>query len=150
MPDPPRYAQVIVDVASANTDRVFTYRMPPGMALPPGTRVTVPFGRQTLEGVVLHLTDEPGIEESRIRDIIGALEDYPAVLPALVELAKEISAQSLCPLALSLRQAWRKDPAPAWPHWAFLFWAILLLPSVAPSAANLGVFSLRPTSCLPT
>ena len=73
MPDPPRYAQVIVDVASANTDRVFTYRMPPGMALPPGTRVTVPFGRQTLEGVVLHLTDEPGIEESRIRDIIGAL-----------------------------------------------------------------------------
>jgi len=103
MPERPRYAQVIVDVASANTDRVFTYRVPAGMALPPGTRVTVPFGRQTLEGVVLHLTDTPGIEESRVRDVIGTLEDYPAILPPLVELAKEISARSLCPLALSLR-----------------------------------------------
>ena len=34
-------------------------------------------------------------------------------------------------LALSVRQAWRKDPAPAWPYWAFLGWALFLFPSVA-------------------
>ena len=38
------YAQVMVDIAHANVDRLFTYAVPPGMAVEPGQRVLAPFG----------------------------------------------------------------------------------------------------------
>ena len=103
MPDNKPYAQVIVDIASANTDRVFTYSVPQGMALAPGTRVLVPFGRQTIEGLVISLSETCDLPEEKVKSILEPLEDYPAVLPPLVELAREISADAHTPLALALR-----------------------------------------------
>ena len=103
MPEKPGFAQIIVDIASNNTDRVFTYRVPEGMCLWEGTRVLVPFGRQTIEGIVLGFSDTPDLPEDKIKSIIEPLEDYPAILPQLVGLAKEISEQAHCPLALALR-----------------------------------------------
>ncbi len=103
MTQAPRYAQVIVDIAHSNVDRVFTYRMPENMALAPGTRVRVPFGRGTQEGYVLAFTDETDLAEERIRPIEAPLEDYPAILPPLVDLARELSVSAHCPLAETLR-----------------------------------------------
>ncbi|MBR5561227.1 MAG: primosomal protein N' [Clostridia bacterium] len=98
------FCQVIVDIAHEDVDRVFTYRIPKGMELQPGMRVHVPFGRQQrLEGVVVGITEECDLPESRVRDVTDTLEDYPAVLPALLELAKEIKATSFCTLAQALR-----------------------------------------------
>ncbi len=99
----PRYAQVIVDIAHADVDRVFTYAIPTGMALPIGARVEVPFGRQVKEGYVLGHADEADLPESKIRQIIRPLEDYPAILPPLVALAQELSQSAHCPLAETLR-----------------------------------------------
>ena len=45
------FAQVIVDIVHENVARTFTYRVPEGMALSPGWRVSVPFGPRTIEGV---------------------------------------------------------------------------------------------------
>ena len=39
----------------------------------------------------------------RVKDICDTLEDYPAVLPPLLELAKEIQRTSFCTLAVALR-----------------------------------------------
>ena len=103
MPETGRYAQVIVDIAVSDTDRVFTYRVPEGMPLQPGARVEVPFGHRQLEGYVIALTEGTDLEEDRVKPITAPLEDYPALLPPLVELAREISIQRHCPLALSLR-----------------------------------------------
>ncbi len=103
MPEGGSYAQVIVDIASSSTDRVFTYRIPQGMSLSPGTRVLVPFGRQTLEGCVIGLLESTELARERVREIIEPLEEYPAVLPPLVALAREISEGTHCPLALALR-----------------------------------------------
>lgn len=103
MPDSPGFALIIVDIASNSTDRVFTYRVPEGMRLREGTRVLVPFGRQTIEGLVLGFADHSDLPEDKIKSVIEPLDDYPAILPPLVELAKEISAQAHCPLALALR-----------------------------------------------
>jgi len=103
MADHGPYAQVIVDIASASTDRVFTYRVPAGIQITEGTRVLVPFGKQTLEGCVIGFLDSTDLQEDRLRDIIEPLEDYPAILPELVALAKEISREAHCPLALALR-----------------------------------------------
>ena len=36
------YAQVIVDIASESVDRVFTYRVPEGMRIVRGMRVSAP------------------------------------------------------------------------------------------------------------
>ena len=103
MPAEGAYAQVIVDIAVSDTDRVYTYRVPEGMTLYPGSRVEVPFGHRQLEGYVLALTDEAGLSEDKIKPVTAALEDYPALLPELMALAEEISSQRHCPLAMSLR-----------------------------------------------
>ena len=97
------FAQVLVDIASASTDRVFTYSIPDGMALVPGTRVSVPFGPKSIEGVVLGLSGTSDLEPGKIKAIHEPLEDYPAILPPLIELAREISQQNHCPLAMALR-----------------------------------------------
>ena len=52
------YAEIIVDIASEQVDRVFTYRVPEGMALLPGMRVRVPFGPREKEGFVIRLDKE--------------------------------------------------------------------------------------------
>ena len=98
------FCQVIVDIAHEDVDRVFTYRISKGMELCPGIRVHVPFGRQKqIEGVVVGITEECDLPESRVRDVTDTLEDYPAILPSLLELAKEIKATSFCTLAQALR-----------------------------------------------
>ena len=51
------YCQVIVDIAHENVAKPFTYAVPAGMDLAPGTRVAVPFGPREKEGVVLALTE---------------------------------------------------------------------------------------------
>ena len=39
------YAQVFIDIAHAEVDRLFTYRIPDGLSISPGMHVLVPFGR---------------------------------------------------------------------------------------------------------
>ncbi len=97
------YCEVIVDIANAQVDRRFTYGVPQGMALSPGVRVLVPFGPRSIEGIVLELKNEAGIEEHRVRPVIKPLDDYPAILPDLVALAKEMAIKAHCPLAATLR-----------------------------------------------
>ena len=97
------YGQVIVDIVHENVAHVFTYRVPEDMALMPGTRVLVPFRSQKMEGVVLSLSETSEIPESRLKTILRALEPYPAILPALIELAEEMAQSAHCPLAQTLR-----------------------------------------------
>lgn len=98
-----RYAQVIVDIAHADVDRVFTYAIPEGMALQVGMRVAVPFGHQKKEGYVLGFAGSCDLSPEKIREVERPLEEYPAILPPLVELAKELSQSAHCPLAETLR-----------------------------------------------
>ena len=97
------YAQVIVDIASESVDRVFTYRVPEGMNIVRGMRVSVPFGPRSAEGYVLGFSDTAQLDESRIKAIRQPLEDYPALLPPLIDLAQEIARDTHCTLAEALR-----------------------------------------------
>ena len=98
------FCQVIVDIAHEDVDRVFTYRVPRGMKLCPGMRVHVPFGpRKRIEGVVIALTEACELPPERIKDVTDALEDYPAVLPNLLDLAIRIKEHAFCTLAQALR-----------------------------------------------
>ncbi|MCR4887453.1 MAG: primosomal protein N' [Clostridiales bacterium] len=97
------FAEIIVDIAAEQVDRVFTYRVPEGMDLSPGTRVTVPFGKREKEGFVIRLRETPDYDEAKIRPVLSTLEAYPAVLPKLMELAFEIREKAHCPLCEALR-----------------------------------------------
>ncbi len=97
------YCQVIVDIVHENVAQAFTYRIPDGMVLQRGQRVLVPFRSGTLEGIVLSLSDTADFDPNRIRPVIRPLEDYPAILPPLMELAEEMAKEAHCPLAETLR-----------------------------------------------
>ena len=97
------YAEIIVDIASEQVDRVFTYAVPDTLSVVPGMRVRVPFGPREKEGYVIRLKEQAGYDEKKIKPILAALEDYPALLPPLMELAQEIKEKSHCPLCEALR-----------------------------------------------
>ncbi|MCL1854626.1 MAG: DEAD/DEAH box helicase, partial [Clostridia bacterium] len=105
-------AQVIVDVVHTNVDKPFSYEVPEGMDLSEGTRVRVPLGRRMVSGLVVALGPDhhhggtlpsPPIPVDGLKPIAGVLDDYPAVLPPLVALAREMAEQSHCPLSETLR-----------------------------------------------
>ncbi len=97
------YCQVIVDIVHENVDRPFTYLIPAGLHVEAGQRVTVPFGKQEKEGMVLELTEECSLPPERIRSVCRTLEDYPAVPAELIALAQEMASKNHCPLAETLR-----------------------------------------------
>lgn len=97
------YAEIIVDIAAEQVDRVFTYAVPADMALQPGMRVEVPFGRMTKEGFVIRLKETADYDPVKIKTILSAPEDYPVLLPQLMALAEEIKQRHHCPLCEALR-----------------------------------------------
>ena len=99
-----RYIQVVVDIAHSQVDRTFVYRAPDGMAIERGDRVTVPFGPRTVEGYVIsteNVTD--GVEEGRIREVLGKLDDIPVLLPELLDLAQWMRERYHCLFVDALR-----------------------------------------------
>lgn len=98
-------AQVIVDVVHTNVAKPFSYRIPDGMEVCVGLRVLVPLGRRQVDGFVVDIVDESQIDlpPEKLRPIAKALDDYPALLPQLLELAEELSLECHCPLSETLR-----------------------------------------------
>ena len=97
------YCQVIVDIVHENVARPFTYLVPEGMELSPGQRVAVPFGRMEKEGVVTALTEETDVSPEKLKAVIRPLEDYAAIPPELMLLAREMAEENHCPMAETLR-----------------------------------------------
>ena len=97
------YAQIIVDIVHENVAHTFSYRVPEGMALSVGQRVSVPFGPLKKEGVVLALSEDCDLPPEKVRDVLAPLEPYPAILPQLIALAEHMAEQAHCPLAETLR-----------------------------------------------
>ena len=96
-------AQVIVDIVHENVAHVFTYRIPEGMALSVGQRVEVPFGPRRKEGVIVAFAQTADVPEDKLKDICAPLEDYPAILPHMLTLARQMAEEAHCPLAETLR-----------------------------------------------
>ncbi len=97
------YCQVIVDIVHENVAHTFTYAIPDSLSLSVGQRVEVPFGRARKEGVVVALSREANYDPAKIRPVLRALEDYPAILPCQMALAREMAERTHCPLAETLR-----------------------------------------------
>ena len=99
------YAQVMVDIANANVDRLFTYAVPEDLPIQKGQRVLVPFGagnKQT-EGFILGLSQEEYVGPVRLKSILRTLEPYPVLGEDQLELAKWVQGAYGCLLVEALR-----------------------------------------------
>lgn len=88
-------AQVIVDVPSLGTDKVFDYRIPKkwdGM-IQPGMRVAVPFGPRSIQGFVIRLIDHTDI--GKIKDIIQPLDLTPVLNEELLQLGDWMARETI-------------------------------------------------------
>jgi primosomal protein N' (replication factor Y) len=90
-----KYAEVSVNSPVAQR-RTFSYTVPPNLDVRAGQAVLVPFGEKILQGIVLELTAQPAVEDTR--EIIDIIEAEPALSPTAMALARWISSYYLAPL----------------------------------------------------
>ena len=94
------YAEVAVEAGRSLDRETYSYRVPEGMDVVPGHRVTVPFGRRATYGFVVSLgTEDPGVET---KPIATAGSD-PLLLPHQVALARLVADHYWVPLIECLR-----------------------------------------------
>ncbi len=99
----PKRSENLVNVAVISAiRRPLTYRVPPGLDLRTGQRVTVPLGRRPAPGIVLEPVTRvaPGIA---LRDVIRAVDSEPALSPELLTLGLWIADYYLAPPGEALR-----------------------------------------------
>lgn len=88
-------AQVIVDVPSLGTDRVFDYAVPKkweGM-IRPGMRVAVPFGPRSIQGFVVRLKERSDVDN--IKNIKQPLDLAPVLNTELLKLGSWMAEETL-------------------------------------------------------
>lgn len=94
-------AEVIVDIAHSDVDKIFDYACDESMQA--GMRVVVPFGKSVTTGFVVRVKDTSDFPQEKLKRVYRAEEDFPAITKECLLLAKKISERYRCPLALSLR-----------------------------------------------
>lgn len=92
-------ANVLVELSNRNIDKTFTYNIPNELEnlIKVGIRVLVPFGKQTLEGFVLSISENIN-SEIELKDIIKPIDDEVILNEELLELGKFIKRKTLSTL----------------------------------------------------
>lgn len=95
------FAQIAVNVPSLSD--VFDYHIPPELAgsIGRGCLVTVPFGKQTVQGVILRFVDQPSVADTKA--ILEIIEPEPVLTSTQIALAKWMAEATLSPLAATIK-----------------------------------------------
>ena len=96
------FADVIVDIAHSDTDKIFEYSFEDSRIVA-GSRVLVPFGKKTLEGIVVGVKEFPVLEKEKIKPVIALLEETPAFSEETLALSKYVADTCYVSRALSFR-----------------------------------------------
>ena len=88
-------AKTAVDGLTYALDKAWSYRVPEGMALRPGMRVSVPFGKgnRVLEGMVLALEAGDG---QGLKQVLEALDREPVMTEQMLRLAAFVRERYFC------------------------------------------------------
>jgi primosomal protein N' (replication factor Y) len=91
------YARIAVNVSSISG--LFDYTVPPELAsqVQAGCLVIVPFGKQTVQGVVFALVDSPAVENTK--SILDLLDPEPVLTAPQLALAGRMAEATLNPIA---------------------------------------------------
>lgn len=97
------FAKVIIDQDAKALDRVFEYKIDEGMKVEKGMRVIVPFGKRTLQGFVVEVSENCDYDVSKLKDIISCEDDFSAIKPQLLNLMNFMAEKNHLKLASILR-----------------------------------------------
>jgi primosomal protein N' (replication factor Y) len=91
------FVQIAVNVPSIAG--VFDYSLPENLSARVGIGhlVLAPFGKQTVQGVVLHFIDQSSIPQTK--DITDLVDPEPVLTPEQIALAESLAESTLSPLA---------------------------------------------------
>ena len=94
-------AEVIVDIAASETDRIYDYLCDDSVVV--GSRVRAPFGGKTVPGFVMRLKTESDLPIERLKKVYPCPDELPALNPECLALAEKLTARYRVPKALTLR-----------------------------------------------
>lgn len=95
-------AEVIVDIAHAEVDKIFDYSFnDPRITC--GSRVVVPFGRTVIEGIVIGVKETSNCPPERLKGVYRLLEETPAITDETLKLSAYISETCFVSRASALR-----------------------------------------------
>ena len=97
------FAEVIVDVAHGDVDRIFEYNADNCDGVFVGSRVVVPFGRYSVEGFVMKLKEKSDFPPEKIKPIERILEEIPALTEETLKLSEFIVKSCYVTRAAALR-----------------------------------------------
>jgi primosomal protein N' (replication factor Y) len=96
----PPYVRIAVNVPHVRG--VYDYHLPESFQqdVKIGQLVTVPFGRQTVQGIIIKFPTTPEVPQTKA--IQKTLDNLPVVTPYQIQLAEGISRETLSPLGATL------------------------------------------------
>ena len=94
-------AEVIVDIAASETDRIFDYLCDENTIV--GSRVCAPFGGKTVTGFVMRLKQTSDYPLEKLKKISPTPDELPALNAECLSLAEKLAARYRVPKALTLR-----------------------------------------------
>jgi len=101
--DSPQYVEVLVNKNVGGLYKTYQYKVADSIQkeITIGSRVIVPFGSILVDGFVLQLEKKAKIDN--IKEVISVVDSDLALDEEIISIAKWMSEQYLCPLALCLR-----------------------------------------------
>ena len=94
-------AEVIVDIAANETDRIFDYLCDDGITV--GCRVRAPFGGKTLPGFVMKIKETSSYPMEKLKKVYPCPDELPALNSECLSLAEKLAVRYRVPKALTLR-----------------------------------------------
>lgn len=94
-------AEVIVDIAASETDRIYDYLCDENTVV--GSRVRAPFGGKTVPGFVMRVKESSDVSPEKLKKVFPCPDELPALNPECLALAEKLTARYRVPKALTLR-----------------------------------------------
>ncbi len=96
------FADVIVDINHSEVDKIFEYRVD-GLDVMLGSRVSVPFGNNIIEGIVVGLKKDSVFDQAKIKSALSVLEETPALTEETLKLSEYVATTCYSTRAGALR-----------------------------------------------
>lgn len=97
-------AQVVVDIAHTALKDTYDYSVPEGLDVQLGSRVSVPFGRKNVVGVVFSFSDTSSVPASKLKSIGQVLDPFPVMREDDRALAAYLADTYRLPLAKAVQK----------------------------------------------
>ncbi len=94
-------AEVIVDIAASETDRIYDYLCDDDTVV--GSRVRAPFGGKIVPGFVMRLKPKSDLPTEKLKKVLPYSDELPALNAECLALAEKLAARYRVPKALTLR-----------------------------------------------